>query len=1013
VKRCLLCLIVTVLFAARVSAQTPTFEAASSAGDNNAASLTFEHIISPASADRYLACGVATQSTTKTVTSATFNGVALTLLTTKDNSDDPARQSRVEYWYLIAPPAVTGNVVVTMNSATAVSAGCVSYTGVDQGSPHGTPVTAKGDSNTVSVAVVADSALDVVLDATSIRTGTTTITAGAGQTERVEEQSAAGVGNTTLGMSSEAAAVPPASTTMTWAVDDATSKAWTTITVALHGSAIIPPSGNTITVCASGCTYNNSQLQTAMNTAACGDQILLEAGMTYSRSGSFVMGDRCSTGTFDRITIRTGVGSTGTILNTSLFPTAGMRISVPTIACPTCGYRTVLAKLIPAVNNEPAIRTIWPAEIGAGCSAAPCLGNGWTLKWLEFGPKADWMKGRLILFGSNKAASDSDLPNGDAQNTIAEVPDYLTLTQCDVHGDPYAGQHGGIYLSSQNTRVTLNAFTDIKSLSETQAITEINGVGPFLIENNLVQATGENIMFGGGDSKLQQTTTITGSPSSSSIVLNATSELFDQEFITVTHLGIEYSGVICTLTGSTCALAPTLPITPSAGDVVKWTRMAGGATIRLNAFTKPLEWRDPIIAAPTSVSTVASLTGGTLAAGTYYYRVAGRRFMGADGDAESAAAAEVSCVIASGSTGSCRINFTESPANTGGTFIFGRATGAQTMRWSVADGVAFYIDTGTTGVADAPRATGDTWVVKNAFELKHLDGGAPAGPNLIEGNVIGPSWCCSQSMIVSLKVWNQSGGDVSSTVRNVTFRKNWIRHGVRGINLTTAHAEFLSSGYMADVLIENNLFTDLSTTWGGSYTPIQISGGNYANHVGSRGGSRITFSHNTFLADTAMDGPMWFVMNLGTDENDEFVFSNNLAGRQGSLALRTYISDNGQTAGTTSWNLATSGFSYATNNVWPDASSGTYTFSASSFFPTNATLQSALVNYSTCFADVITGCALNGSSAYDSAGSDGLDIGADIAAIQVLTDVALSGNATGGVVTPGRSRLRLRIRIGG
>jgi hypothetical protein len=334
-----------------------------------------------------MAVGVAVQDTGKTATSVTYGGAPLTLLTALNNNDDPGRQSRVELWYVLAPAEGTADVVVTLNAATAVASGCVTYTGVDQSTPHGTPATAKGDSAAVSVTVTSGTD-KVVIDATSIRTGTTTVTAGAGQTERVERQSAAGVGNTTMGMSSEDGA---SSVVMTWAVDDTTSKVWTTIGVSLNGAAFTPPTGNQLTVCAVGCAFNNAQLQLALNTANCGDEILMEWGITYSRSGSFVMGQRCTSGTWDRIIIRTGVGATGSVLSSAFFPAAGVRM-------PAVTYRPFLAKLIPAVNNEAAIRTVLPAETGNGCVSAPCVGSGWTLKWLEFGPKPDcWFGSALMM----------------------------------------------------------------------------------------------------------------------------------------------------------------------------------------------------------------------------------------------------------------------------------------------------------------------------------------------------------------------------------------------------------------------------------------------------------------------------------------------------------------------------------------------------------------------------------------------------------------------------------------
>ena len=84
-----------------------------------------------------------------------------------------------------------------------------------------------------------------------------------------------------------------------------------------------------------------------------------------------------------------------------------------------------------------------------------------------------------------------------------------------------------------------------------------NGPGPFWIENNYLEASGENFMLGGTD--------------------------------------------------------PTDP-----------GLIPGGVTFRRNYVTKPVSWRDPIVATPGSVSAAVS-SGGSLPAGTYSYRVVARR----------------------------------------------------------------------------------------------------------------------------------------------------------------------------------------------------------------------------------------------------------------------------------------------------------------------------------------------------------------------------------------------------
>ncbi len=87
--------------------------------------------------------------------------------------------------------------------------------------------------------------------------------------------------------------------------------------------------------------------------------------------------------------------------------------------------------------------------------------------------------------------------------------------------------------------------------------------------------------------------------------------------------------------------------------------VTGNITFRRNYLRKPLAWRDPIIATPAAVAATAMPGGGSLAAGTYYYKVAAR--VGGRPDATRrtpSASAEVSATIDAGTTGGVTISWT-------------------------------------------------------------------------------------------------------------------------------------------------------------------------------------------------------------------------------------------------------------------------------------------------------------------------------------------------------------------
>jgi hypothetical protein len=811
----------------------------------------------------------------------------------------------------------------------------------------------------------------------------------------------------------------------------------------------------TITVCASGCTYPNTQLQAALNAATDGDTVLLESGFTYTApSTGFILGEKCGSPSWDCITVRTGVNSSGAILSLSLFPAEGVRI--------TEADAVAFAKLIPSVNNQPALRTVYPGETGTSCAGTPCTGDGWTVKWIEFVPKIDWASRALVRFGTNNAgkAFDSgcpcwvdELPGGETQDTLAEVPQYLTLYQCYVHGDSFIGQHQGLILASKDARVLHNMFDDIKSTTETQAITFLNGVGPYDVQNNYIAASGENVMAGGADSYLQLSATVTGTPTSSSIDLaspvwvhldgttqaaSLPGDIYSGIYISITHAGTDYGGVICTISASTCTLSPTLPFIPSVGDVVKWSWLMGGLTFKYNLLDKKSDWINPFVPTPTGVTATAG-SGGSLPASTYCYRVATFAFV-------------------SGTFGSTAANSTPSPeqcedVNASGKVtvswtgdshatkyrVYAGSSGAQDHYFDVTAPTTTFDDTGAAGTAGTPPAKGTLPTVKNNFELKHCDGHAPAGDCVIQGNIFNWSWCCVQSNIISMKVNNQNTKDVSVTVRELTFRDNWIRHGNRAISLTCTTTGNASpqapSGPMTDVTITNNLFTDLSDQYVGitgttSNSAIFVTTGSYANEVPSKGCVRVSFTHNTFLADTAnLNGPIQFNLNTTTDKMVDFVLRDNIMARDCitaaciSNAVRTIKTFNPNNAGqgTTAWTAAVTGASVADHNVWPDGTNTLLTNptfpTANTYFPTDAALKvTDLTNYTNCKNDAdILGCKLKVTSSLHSAASDSSDLGANIDTIKTFTDIAIGGASgseppTPPPTTPGRARWKLRIR---
>ena len=196
-------------------------------------------------------------------------------------------------------------------------------------------------------------------------------------------------------------------------------------------------------------------LQAAIDAAKPGDTIVLQAGATFT--GPYKL--RAKGGTAF-ITIQSAPNAA--------LPPAGTRI-MPAAA-------PMLAK-IKSSTAGPAVRT----DVGA---------TYWRLLLLEFLPGSSSSSANLVEFGGA----------GTNQSTLAAAPRHLEMDRCYLHGNSSYGQRRGLALNSGDTRVVNSYFADFKGLNQdTQAILGWNGPGPFLIENNYLEAAGENIMFGGTD----------------------------------------------------------------------------------------------------------------------------------------------------------------------------------------------------------------------------------------------------------------------------------------------------------------------------------------------------------------------------------------------------------------------------------------------------------------------------------------------------------------------------------
>jgi hypothetical protein len=199
---------------------------------------------------------------------------------------------------------------------------------------------------------------------------------------------------------------------------------------------------------------SGGDLQAAIDRARPGDVILLQPGGRYV--GNFILP---ATSGSQFITIRSGAPSL-------VFPSQG-RVAPEH------------ARLMPTIRSS---------NSGAALATAPGA-HHWRLKWLAFEANEGGF-GDIILLGDGS----------DAQRDLSQVPHHLELDGLVIRGDAANGQKRAIALNSASTTIRNSDIREIKAVGQdSQAICGWNGPGPFLIENNYLEAAGENVMFGGAD----------------------------------------------------------------------------------------------------------------------------------------------------------------------------------------------------------------------------------------------------------------------------------------------------------------------------------------------------------------------------------------------------------------------------------------------------------------------------------------------------------------------------------
>lgn len=180
----------------------------------------FDHTVTSSGSNRILIVGVNIGSLAA-VSTVTYNGDTMTQIRSEDNGDS----AHTSLWYLVNPDTGTHAVQISLPIVTSVTAGAVSFTGVNQTSPIDAHNGATGTSDTPSVSLTTITDEAWIIDVVGTQNGP--MTPGTGQTERWDTLQGATSGAGSTEFTSTAGTF-----SMSW-TNDAGSRNWAISAAAL------------------------------------------------------------------------------------------------------------------------------------------------------------------------------------------------------------------------------------------------------------------------------------------------------------------------------------------------------------------------------------------------------------------------------------------------------------------------------------------------------------------------------------------------------------------------------------------------------------------------------------------------------------------------------------------------------------------------------------------------------------------------------------------------------------
>ena len=208
--------------------------------------------------------------------------------------------------------------------------------------------------------------------------------------------------------------------------------------------------------------HQGNDLQGVINTAQPGDEIVIDAGATFDTTSSFTLSAKSGSGW---IVIRTS--------NLSSLPGAGSRVSPSDAAN--------MPKLMVNGTNLSTIQT----DPNSPSAYYRLVGLEITLDTAS-----------QITSGSNALV---DIGTG-AESSTTQLANNIIIDRCYIHGNPTQEVRNGVTANGEFVGVIDSYISDVHLTSdESHGVMAFNADGPFLIQDNYIEAAGQNVFFGGSD----------------------------------------------------------------------------------------------------------------------------------------------------------------------------------------------------------------------------------------------------------------------------------------------------------------------------------------------------------------------------------------------------------------------------------------------------------------------------------------------------------------------------------